>query len=454
MSVPASHNQRIKTSSFVEKLTPLFKIYIWGVLGRAADALFYFIVFKYAASEATGTFVWTMAIAAFFSVIMDFGLNQILGKEFGQERIGLTRAIGLTLATRLPIVLVSAISLFTWYYLWHPSTERVVAVSMALLVQSLIVFELTLQVWVKARGSFGTAGVLAILDPVARLFVALGLLVYGLPLVSSSLFGGFIVCHAVIISIHIWTATLQNRGSAETTKWLTFTDKKIIFAASGVTVISGLSIMQNRADWLILDTFVGPQILALYSLSNKIYELIMTVGGLGYSALFAQLSKSIGALENQKSQVLYQLRLVKISTIILAITSFMFCAIPLSFFEQFDELMTVRLTEVFSLMVIFSIMIAEMYYIALAAGAYRFVLITSIFTTIIQLFVNLYMIEKIGVWGAVVGMGVLAVCNVIIYLIFLKSFNVFMYRRTLIELFIVSGLVSISILIKYIYYIS
>jgi O-antigen/teichoic acid export membrane protein len=249
----------------------------------------------------------------------------------------------------------------------------------------------------------------------------------------------------------MWMVARLNRGKSTSMQWLVFPDRNVLFAAGGVTLISGLSMLQNRADWLILDKFVGPQILAQYSLSNKIYELIMTIAGLGYAALFAQLSRSINTSNFYTSQVYKQFYIVKLTTIIISILFFLFCSIPLSLFPNFYNETTVKITEILSLMAVFSITIAEMYYIALAAGAYRFLLITSIVTTCIQLLINIYLIEKIGVWGAVVGMGALTVSNMFIYLRFLKSFNGDLHRRTLRDLLAFSAVVCVSMFTKWMY---
>jgi O-antigen/teichoic acid export membrane protein len=390
--------------------------YLLAVTARIADALFFYILFSKLSTEIVGFYSWVMAIAAFVGAVVDFGLAQVLVREFSQHSITLSRATHIVLRVRGAIVLAGIISWLIWSLIATPSTEELFAVALAGLLQLLIVTEVSVQAWLRANRKQTLANVLGTLDSVFRL-MAIATLTAMLDKVHIlQILLSIVVLHVAILSVHIFAIVPGNmRIATQTQERMEALSAKAMFLSGGAfTLITLLTVTQNRADWLLLSYYANATDIANYALANKIYELILMALGIAVLTAYPWMCA------NHKSPQM-KVQICIIFSVVLAAGVAMSMGAALYLPDLVASLWAAkygpayRLIQLLLPVAALSTFIMIRYYQLIAQGQERTLLKIALISSGLQLIVNLILIPAWGCLGCVAGMAVLAFSNTAFY---------------------------------------
>lgn len=391
--------------------------YLLNVLGRVADAVFFLILFERLSVDSVGLYSSVMAMAAFFGAVMDFGLAQVLVREFSRRTLTFREAVYVSFLIRIPLILVGLVVLIIWIWQSHPPFERYASIAIAGVIQFLLVSEGLVQAWLKANAQQTTSNKIAFLDPVGRC-LAISLLVVASPHVSvTQLLSAILAVHIVIMLVHVAIAMSFPAAvdrfpsiSAGTLKLST-----LFLSGGAFTLISLITVMQNRADWLLLSHFAGPVDLANYALANKLYEILLV--GLGVAVL-----TTYPWMCGQKRTRLRIMQIDIILNMVLAIgVTLSFGAalyLPTMVAKLFNEKYELAMPLIQALLPLAAIStyVLVRYYEMVSRGMERSLLKYSTYATILQFAVNWLLIPYFGAMGSVAGMATLVITTFVLYM--------------------------------------
>src|SRR5688500_16580102 len=102
--------QAEKTGSRRSFLTVIASAYALNVVARVADVCWLLLLFTALPIEQIATFALASAVAAFFAMGLDAGLNQTLLREFSSRRLTLQRGARIAATARVAL-LVTALTI-------------------------------------------------------------------------------------------------------------------------------------------------------------------------------------------------------------------------------------------------------------------------------------------------------------------------------------------------------
>ena len=383
-------------------------------IGRLADVGFFYLLFVKFNVESVGTFNFAMAIAAFFGALVDFGFNQVFTREFSAGTLTFKRAFTFAVSIRLPIIFLSSLIYVAWINFQNLKSELYSVVGIALLIQLMIVSENTVQSWLRGNKRQTVANSLSVLDPVARLSVLMFLSFVGLEFSLTQMLVVVLILHVLIVCAHLQSAYRFGALSNFEKKSDTLTNSSLISSGAGFLCISIISIMQNRADWIILSLSVGVEELAHYSLANKLYEIVIMILGVIATALFPFMSS-----RNYGKYVNFKIGYFKKIIIFTGLTASCCMALLgpelIGFFLGNRYIESTDLIRVLVPLAGVSCVALVRYYEIASCGHERKLLKYSVIATLLQLVVNSLLIPTNGPYGAVFGMVVMVVLTTFMY---------------------------------------
>ena len=170
--------------------------------------------------------------------------------------------------------------------------------------------------------------------------------------------------------------------------------------------INVLGTIQNRMDWLLVSGMISTVVLASYSLANKLYEVLQMIIGVSLQTIYPWLCRD---KENERYSLLLLIRLVIVAGAMLGLSG-LFVApviIRLIFRDKFIDAGLPIMILMLSVSIIPSS--AVFYHLALSKGLESKLLLITGITTTLQFLSNLFLIPKLGITGAALGMLVLAI---------------------------------------------
>lgn len=389
-------------------LSTIKSAYVLNILGRVADALFFYVLFDRLSVASVGFFSTVMAMAAFIGVVIEFGLGQVLIREFSRQSLTFRQGVYISCLIRVPLILIGLIVFILW--IWHidPPFELYMAIGFAGVIQLMLVAEGLVQAWLKSNGEQNKSNTISLLDPLGRCLAIIFMIVTSDDVSVAELLLTILSTHVVILLIHLAIAKrFQTYRVHEPDKIINANKIFNLTLSGGSFALMGLmSVIQNRADWLLLSQYAGPVQLANYALANKLYEILLMGLGIAVLTVYPWMCR-------QKRTPLMDLKINIILKITIAagVTLSLGAAIYLpliisAFFNEKYEPAKFMIQSILPLGVLSSYIMVR-YYQMISKGLVRKTLKYGLISTILQLAVNWFLIPRFGAIGCVAGMGTL-----------------------------------------------
>jgi O-antigen/teichoic acid export membrane protein len=344
----------------------------------------------------------------FFNVVVDMGIEPVLVRKFGQGRLRLWPAFRAILLLRIPIIILGIVLTMILYAYGVVNLNQYAVIVLVGAQVIFNVFDGVFKSWLRANGRQNTINIINTsfsglkLSYIGILFffswISLYQLLIGI-LILRTIGSGFICFLAYTFSLGNETGSSAVISTKEIAG-------NLFRAGLSIGGVNFFTIIQNRLDWLLVSGMISTLALASYSLANKVYEILQLIIGVSLQTVYPWLCRDKA---DERTSLLLLVRLVIAAGAMLGLGGLFISPvlIRLIFGNKFTE---VELPAMI-LMLSASMIAASgvFYHLALAKGLESKLLLITIIATLVQLVSNLYLIPKLGVTGAALGMLVLAI---------------------------------------------
>lgn len=380
--------------------------YVATGIAQACEVGYNYLLYKSFSVSEIGLLSWAAALILFFNVAVDMGVEPILIRRFGKADLSLARAFKATFLLRGPLIIIAAAFLTSFF-----ASGRLGAGEywMLLLIGGQILFNVSdgvSKAWLRANGRQTTTNFVSALLGALKLG-AIVFLTYRQKSTIYDLLGSLLVIRAVgsLVAFQI-AASLDGPGREGNAEGLLRTTLNLLKAGVVIGAISALTAAQNRLDWLLVSRFISTEALATYSLANKFYEISQVVVGVAVTTIYPWLCRATADNEGLYSILL---RVIVVGGVMLGVGGVVLAPplIGALFGDKYAGIDTP--VQILMLAVGFMAASGVLYTLALARGRERPLLVIAIVTTTVQFACNWWLIPKLGVAGAALGMLILVV---------------------------------------------
>lgn len=399
----------------------LLSAYLFSFLSQACDLGFYLLLFTFLPLSEVGRFSWVMAVMAFVSVVLDLGISPALTREFSQHKTPFWLVFRQAFWVRTPGGFLSLLLLAVWLVAGRPDTALGMAVFLAGLDQLVRSLAAVFTAWLRAMERQLIANMLTAISAAGRLGVGVGLIWMAGVTAVPSLFAALLVvellgCAAAwMLSEHVRRQTTSVHPEPETAAGNDQAELRARLRATWLNfgAITLLTVLQNRLDWLMVSYFLSKEALGQYSMANKCYEVAMTLVGLAVASAFPWMCRVRG---QHSAGLGVFLKGVLVGGGFLALAGALIGpeVLRLLWGQKYAAgEVAIRLLLLGAVVAIFDTLA---YHLLLAKGSERFILVATIVATALQAALNVLLIPRWGIQGAVAGMLGLIMAVTVLYL--------------------------------------
>jgi O-antigen/teichoic acid export membrane protein len=424
-------------------------------IGQVATQAYFLLILKFLPIGAVGIYTWAIAVATIYSYVLDLGLGTFLVGELSESRFGLRQVMRLIVMTRAPLVALGVILLGVWGRLESPPRVEFWTLATVAAAYVIQLVDVGLVPWFQVHQRQSKANVFGSMLPIARLGALAVCLVLGLKIdlrlvlwvtITTQVANTLGIIGLAFHEQHRLRGRLPDHapgGFGEL--WSKFWHRGPRLALMYVFVA-----LQARLDWVLVSGLLSKEALANYSLANKIVEALMLFAAVWARTSFPWISRDDADEAEMKVRLATVRRVfVVCSAAVTAVV--VFGAIPLArcfFGSKFSGAeASIRVMApagaVFMLNQYF-------FYVLLARrleGRYTLVVLV---TTVLQVATDVWLLPRIGIAGAAVGMLVLGVTMHAGQMILLCTNAAMTLAETLMqEVFILASVATMLVLARF-----
>lgn len=398
-----------------KKIKTIFYAYGLNISAKLLDIAFFLFLVRVIAKDDLGILNTTMALSAIFYVLLDGGLVESTFRSMAEGTAQLRpTALGASLH-RIGYLAAIFFLLGLLHYTGTIEANYFYGCAAALIFQCLTLWQNLYLNWLKANSRQSKANTILLLESISKLFLIIGIAqtdaatavwVWGLYILGKL---------PVLLGCFLDSAFKRNWRNAKHELKFNY------FVFSGqyyFLVLTSLTILQNRLDWLLLGAYLDQASVATYSVANKFYEIILFVLGVGASTIYPWLLKNEGSEQN-KIEALHRIQLY-IAVLAVPSTLFVFpyvnSAIWGNRYNDVDQVLRYLLP-----CVLLAVTNIKLFYRVLILHKERMIIPFTATVTILQALFNFFMISKLGITAAVIGMWLLNFFNVVAFSIMIES---------------------------------
>ncbi|MBW1992629.1 MAG: hypothetical protein JRI59_11090, partial [Deltaproteobacteria bacterium] len=407
-----------------QTLAIAFFAYLLGLMGQAG---FNILIFREFSLEEVGTYSFIVSLAAFAGFAFDIGLTPTLIRGFSQKTLSFAQGLLGSLAFRIPVLLLI---LAGWGIASRLSGRASLdwATSLPLLLAILAQFLIALRTaplsWLRAGDRQNTANFLNVLQPAGYLVVVVLLLEFqalnllqcflGIALVETAVSG-------LAFALIPWGRFLPAPGEMFSSAYLLEAMASLWKPSLIFTLVAFWALIQGRLDWIMLYSLGSKTELAFFSLANRVLEFFEDGFAVLISTTFPWICKLLAGREGNPKFIL-GFKSLAFAGVILAVLAALTVPWLLTLiwgnkFARADHLIFLIMCTAglspFNTM---------MYYLLIASGRERCLLITSAVPTLLQLAANLILIPRLGALGATISMVLLLSSSFVLLVFFSVRF--------------------------------
>lgn len=396
--------------------TVLANAYLLNIAARAADVFWVVLLYSVLPTDEVAAFALASAVAAFFAMALDGGVNQTLLRAFSNGTLGFNAGARIALQIRATLFACVAVGGGLWFMSGRPIDEAVTTIAAACGVQVWTLIEQFCWQWMRANDQQTKANALSAVEPMLKVVVTIALTQLPGPVTALQFFVAQNIYHIVIAGLCVHACVGAGSGRRGIPEPICGGLLEVLRPSLWFAGIGLITVAQNRLDWLLVAHFSTPESTANYSMANRAYELMLMLIGTGATTLFPILCRNRGEPENQSPNMLMLRRLILSSGVLAGgvaaialpdVAALLWGAKYVGAQDLFATLMPLAALATLTQL---------LYYDAVVARSEVKILWIAIASTIGQLLVNLVALPILGVQGAVLGMLTMIVLNNAAYL--------------------------------------
>ncbi len=257
----------------------LINAYILRALTMGLNLVFFYYLLKQLPIIEVGLYNWVTAVLVFGGLLLNLGVEQVLIREFSSGKDVRETLLG-AFKLRTPIVALSAIVFIAWFF--SGVSERVVTLSVMYMSLFTIAHfaQLIFISYLRSVEKQNTCNLLLFSDSLLRMCA--GVLVIGYlhkytalaVIISISVVKVFSLLIIVLVFLRVRAGLLDIETSSVPFDMKQYTKSSLAFMG-----ITSLTAIQSRADWLLIDNWLGKEALANYAVANKVFEISVILWG-------------------------------------------------------------------------------------------------------------------------------------------------------------------------------
>jgi O-antigen/teichoic acid export membrane protein len=407
----------------------LIKSYFIGVFTILFDILFYYIFFKEFDQTVVGIYSDAISYAMVILLFVDASSVQMLirrGVQFGAVTKGY---VGLLYKIKKKYILLGVFI----YALTVIATEKISFLYIIILLYMLINYVDTVYVNLfRVYSKQNISNIFLLINSIFKFSVFIIIIQFFEVTVNVLVIGLLVskLCYILLIYLYVLINNFQFI-TEDTPEENVISEQKSV---RDFTLISFTSFIENRLDWLLIGYFFSPVQLALYALSNKVFEITRSLTGIGLTNIYPLLCAS-----NNRASKYYKV-IFSGSLIIFVIIYFNIDTIIFSFNQDYIE--AVSLIKYFMLVAPLSVLVGISYQYMLVHKLENKILKISYISILIQSIINLFLLEQFGIKIAIFSMSIMWITMLTFHLLALykvdKSIkpDIFFYLILLIMFYI------------------
>lgn len=273
--------------------------------------------------DEIGIFALATAIAAFWNLFIDMGLNQTLIREFSNDKNNFWKIFIGTLRLRIPVFIIGPLVFYIWVLFGQADFNAYLSVFLACSIQVLAIFDGVVISYLKGIEKQVEANFILMSNSALKLAFGVIFVIGQQFNTSSDIFLGlsFVKALMILISFLFLISVLKHQRNTKTFLADSF-KKKLLNASLKFSGVNILTTVQNRLDWMIISFFLTNIDIANYSLTNKMYEFLQGFSGIALSILYPYLCSDTKTVTIQKIDIIMKFFLFFFSGIALLIGLF------------------------------------------------------------------------------------------------------------------------------------
>lgn len=400
------------------KGSTLFNAYALNIFGKISEIIYFIVLVGVVPKEDFGLFNTVMSISSFFYVFLDMGLVQAALREFSQGK-GSIPAILRQLPKWRPIYVIATFTVLLVGFSSNVISDsyRFSVISMAIFYQIAFFGQMLLFSWLRGSNKQNIANSLLAAEALVKLVVIL-ILKYWLGDITVDMLFVMLFTVKVIVTLVAWVL-VKAVDAGDTTEQVRSTSWYQPFTYTGqvyLFVIALLTLLQNRFDWILISFIMNPNAVADYSVTNRYFEIVIFVVGIGFTTLYPWLcraAKEVSAKDNEVLWLLRQLQFMSVPVLVIgAIVAFPFIDGYIWNGRYADVADFVPLLLPVVLLAVGNM---ALYYDIMAQHLERNIIPMVVVSTISQAVANIILIPIYGIAGAIIGMWIMNLVNLLLY---------------------------------------
>jgi O-antigen/teichoic acid export membrane protein len=419
---------------------------IWLSAGQIVSRLIRAIIIIYAArilgSSNYGVFTYALSLAAFFTIFVDIGINQITTREASKNHDLKQHYLATTLVIKLILIILTAL-LIIFIAPSFASIEK--AKPLLLLVAILISFE--------SLRDYGYAVVRSIekmqIEAGVNILINSGIVVLGL---TALLFKSNIelLILSFVIGTGIGTTTLfwliRHQLKSTFVNFRISLIKPLARSSWPFAIMAAMAAVTTNADIIILGWFRTPTEIGWYAAAQKPVQLLYLLPNLIAVSIFPTLSR----LAHNDNESLRKILEKAIHFVFLICIPLMFGGMVLApeiinFLYGADYVAAVIPFAILLITIVFNYPIVLISYAIFAYDKQKIMAIYSSLAAVMTLILNLLMIPNFGIIGAaVVSLSIQALRNTLVWLS-LKRISNFTFWNCLPKILLASSIMLLIV---------
>lgn len=387
----------------------LFVAYLSVGLSQVSSQIFFLLVFRLLPVEAVGIYTLAIAVATIYVYVMDLGLATFLVGELSQHPYRLATVLWAILIVRLPVAVLGGLGIQVWAWLVRPAFVDYQIMVLVALTYFLQLLEVSAISWLQVQQQQIAVNLLSVVMPAGRLLGMLFLYWTGYE-ATLSYVGWLVFLTQSLSALCFLVVVLMSNSPAIIKIGVTLQEElhQLLqgFWSRGrkLTAMYALVAIQARADWLLVSGLLSKVALANYSLGNKVLELAMLLAGVGARTTFPWLSRTDAGDSFLGSRLALIRRGFVLLSVLICIGLFYWSPVLITLLlgNKYEEADLV--VKMLTLGGAIFMLNQYLFYTVLAEKLEREYSGIVIAATLVQFIVDIILIPRLGLMGAVLGL--------------------------------------------------
>jgi O-antigen/teichoic acid export membrane protein len=396
------------------KYKTIILAYGLNIFAQLCDIVFFLLLVRLLVKLDVGLFNTVMALSGIAYVLLNGGLLETSFRGIAEGKIHISNTIYRGLPLRIVLLGLVAVVLVIGRSYWGINVSYYHFLPLSIIYLILLLWQGLYIGWLKASNKQNQANVILLTEALLKLS-------FLVVLVNQQYIGPiwvlliYIAGKSAIIATSLLDVNFRNDLTSEYAgiEWAYH-----LYNGQGFfLLIAGLTMMQNRLDWLLLGHFLDQSTVATYAVTNKFYEIILFVLGIGANTIYPWLLKLQNDIDNEQNKINILFRIqFYIAFIAVPIAILLFPYVNTWIWHG-------RYSEVESMLrlllpcVILAVTNIKLYYQVLAQHKERYIVRFTVAITLLQALFNYFMIPLYGIQAAIIGMWILNAMNIVVFVV-------------------------------------